>query len=299
MVLRFGIVVLGLLYTGFPINLLAGSSPNTRPPRLRSAAALVKDQYTGELLLTKHADAAMPIASITKLMTAMVILDARLDMEQIIIIDKSDNDTLRHSHSRLPFGTRLTRREALQVALMASENRAAHALGRTYPGGISALVKAMNEKARALGLEDTNFNEPTGLSEANVSSARDLSRLAEIACHYPPICAYTTQSKMTIRNGRRKLNFVNTNALVRNSQWEIGLSKTGYIQDSGRCLVMQAQLGGRPILIILLNSDRSDERLDDAKSIKRWLERNRGQSILTPGFRSGKLTALASTAASR
>jgi D-alanyl-D-alanine endopeptidase (penicillin-binding protein 7) len=272
---RFGIVILGLLYASIPNSLLAGSVPSTRLPRLRSAAALVKDQHTGELLLTKQAETAMPIASITKLMTAMIILDARLDMEESITIEKSDADTLRHSRSRLPFGTRLTRRQTLQVALMASENRAAHALGRTYPGGIDAFVRAMNEKAQALGLADTNFDEPTGLSEGNVSSARDLSRLADIACHYPQICAYSTQVKMTIRNGRKKLNFLNTNALVRNSHWQIGLSKTGYIQDSGRCLVMQAQLAGGPILIVLLNSNGTSARLEDANRIKQWLEKSR------------------------
>jgi D-alanyl-D-alanine endopeptidase (penicillin-binding protein 7) len=275
MALRFGIAVLGLFYTCFPANLFAGPAPSTRVPHLRSAAALVRDQSTGELLLTKRAEAAMPIASITKLMTAMVILDARLDMEKYITIQKSDKDTLRHSRSRLPVGTRLTRREALIVALMASENRAAHALGRTFPGGMDALVRLMNEKARALGLEDTSFDEPTGLSEGNVSSARDLGRLADIACNYPLICAYSTRAKMTIQNGRRKLNFVNTNALVRNSHWEIGLSKTGYIQDSGRCLVMQAQLAGRPILIVLLNSEGSDARLEDANRIRQWLERSK------------------------
>jgi D-alanyl-D-alanine endopeptidase (penicillin-binding protein 7) len=272
MALRFGVVFLGLLCTFSPNNLPGGSVPSTRLPRLRSAAALVKDQHTGELLLTKRAETAMPIASITKLMTAMVVMDARLDMEQLITIEESDKDTLRHSRSHLPLGTRLTRREALQVALMASENRAAHALGRTYPGGIGAFVKAMNEKAQALGLADTYFEEPTGLSEGNVSSARDLGRLADIACHYPQICAYSTQAKMIIQNGRKKLKFVNTNALVRSSRWQIGLSKTGYIQDSGRCLVMQAQLAGRPILLVLLNSNGTGERLDDANSIRQWLE---------------------------
>jgi D-alanyl-D-alanine endopeptidase (penicillin-binding protein 7) len=272
---RFGIAFLGLLFTGFSLNLHAGSISTTRPPQLRSAAVLVKDQHADEILIAKQAEASMPIASITKLMTAMVVLDARLDMEESITIEAADKDNLRHSRSRLPVGTRLTRREAMLVALMASENRAAHALSRTFPGGVGALVKAMNEKADALGLTDTKFVEPTGLSEENVSSAQDLSRLAEIACRYPEICLYSTQTEATLHRGRKRLRFVNSNALVRNSRWNIGLSKTGYIQDSGRCLVMQAQLAGRPILIVLLNSSGANERLADARKIRQWLEKSR------------------------
>jgi len=214
----------------------------------------------------------MPIASITKLMTAMVILDARLNMDEVIKIEETDKDTLRFSHSHLYVGTQLTRREALLVALMASENRAAHALGRTYPGGVHALVRAMNEKARTLGLSETRFADPTGLSDENVASAQDLSRLVDAACRYPMICNFSTQTEVTLQQGKRKLKFVNTNALVRNRRWQIGLSKTGYIEEGGRCLVMQTLLARRPVLIVLLNSTGKNTRIADANRIKDWLE---------------------------
>jgi serine-type D-Ala-D-Ala endopeptidase (penicillin-binding protein 7) len=272
MALRFRLAFLGLLYTGLSLHLQAASIPANHPPQLRSVAALVKDQHTGEFLLTKQADAAMPIASITKLMTAMVVLDAKLDLDEIITIVDADKDTLRNSHSHLPVGTRLTRREALLLALMASENRAARALGRTYPGGIMALVSAMNEKACVLDLGETRFEDPAGLSDGNVSSANDLSRLVDIASRYSLICAFSTQAEATIRNGRRQLHFANTNALVRNSRWQIGLSKTGYIEEGGRCLVMQTQLAQRQVLIVLLNSTGKNTRLADANRIKQWME---------------------------
>ena len=187
MTLRFRIVLLGLMLSGFSPSLSAGSIPTTKLPNLRSAAVLVKDQRSGEFLVSKQADVAMPIASLTKLMTAMVILDAHLDMDKIIAIEEADKDTLRNSHSHLFIGIQLTRREALLVALMASENRAARALGRTFPGGVQALVRAMNEKAKTLGLSETRFEDPAGLSDGNVSSAYDLSKLIESACGYPLI----------------------------------------------------------------------------------------------------------------
>jgi serine-type D-Ala-D-Ala endopeptidase (penicillin-binding protein 7) len=272
MTLRSGIFLLGLLISGFSLNLSAGSIPTTHPPKLRSAAVLVKDQRSGELLMVKQANVAMPIASLTKLMTAMVVLDAHLDMDKAITIEEADKDRLRNSHSHLMVGTQLTRREALLVALMASENRAARALGRTFPGGIQALVKAMNDKAKALGLSETKFEDPAGLSDGNVSSAHDLSKIVDAACGYPLICMYSTEAKTTIQSGKRKLQFVNTNALVRNPHWQIGLSKTGYIEESGRCLVMQTQLAQRPVLMVLLNSNGKNSRLGDANRIKQWLE---------------------------
>lgn len=272
MVLKSRIVLLGVLQSLFLSASFAGSIPNTQLPRLRSAAVLVKDLGTGEALVAKQADVAMPIASLTKLMTAMVVLDAHLDMDGVITIEETDKDQLRHSHSRLPVGTRLTRREALLLALMASENRAARALGRTYPGGIRALVEAMNAKARALGLRDTRFEDPAGLSEGNVSSARDLGRLVEAACAYPLICTFSTESEATIRSGKRDLHFVNTNALVGNPRWRIGLSKTGYIEEAGNCLVMQTQVAQRPVLMVLLNSSGKNSRIGDANRIRQWLE---------------------------
>jgi D-alanyl-D-alanine endopeptidase (penicillin-binding protein 7) len=205
-------------------------------------------------------------------MTAMVVLDARLDMEALITIGEADKDRLRNSSSRLPIGTKLTRREALMVALMASENRAAFALGRTFPGGVHALVRAMNEKAKSMGLWDTRFEDPTGLSDGNISSAQDLGRLVAAACLYPAICSFSTQSEITIHHRRKRLKFVNTNPLVRNPKWQIGLSKTGYIEAGGRCLVMQTQLARRPVLIVLLNSTGKNTRLADAKRIKDWME---------------------------
>ncbi len=272
MTLRFRIVLLGWMLLGFSLSLSAGSIPTTRLPKLRSAAVLVKDQRSGEFLVSKQADVAMPIASLTKLMTAMVILDAHLDMDKVITIEEADKDTLRNSHSHLFIGTQLTRREALLVALMASENRAARALGRTFPGGVQALVRAMNEKAKALGLSETRFEDPAGLSDGNVSSAHNLSKLVESACGYPLIGMYSTQPETTIQSGRKQLRFVNTNALVRNPRWQIGLSKTGYIEEAGRCLVMQTQLAQRPVLMVLLNSTGKNTRLGDANRIKQWLE---------------------------
>ena len=272
--LRPGILLLTLLVSLFSLDLNAGSVAALRLPKLRSAAVLVKDQSTGEFLVEKHADVAMPIASLTKLMTAMVILDAHMDMDQVISIRETDKDRLRNSHSHLLIGTQLTRREALLVALMASENRAARALGRTFPGGLPALVSAMNEKARALRLNDTKFEDPAGLSDGNVSSARDLSKMVDAACGYPLIGLYSTMPETTIRSGKKSLRFVNTNALVRNSSWEIGLSKTGYIEEAGRCLVMQTQLAERRVLMVLLNSTGKNTRLGDANRIRQWLEKS-------------------------
>jgi len=239
---------------------------------LRSTAAMVEDQQTGELLIQKHATAVVPIASITKLMTAMVVLDAKSDLGELLNISSSDRDMLRHSHSRLPMGSHLTRRDALLVALMASDNRSASALGRTYPGGLAACVAAMNAKARELGLLETHFEDSTGLSSGNVSSARDLVRLVDAAYQYRLIREFTTCRQATIHSGRRILEFRNTNRLIQNPRWEIGLSKTGFIGEAGRCLVMQAHVAQRPVLIVLLDSQGKLTRIGDANRIKKWLE---------------------------
>lgn len=249
--------------------------PVSRIPKqlvLGSASALVKDQETGRLFVQKKAETILPIASITKLMTAMVVLDARMNLEESVRIDQQDVDIIRHSHSRLPVGTFLNRREALLLALMSSENRAAHALARTYPGGIARFVVAMNYKARLLGLAETHFLDPTGISTGNVSSARDLARMMDTAYNYPLIRELTTCKEATITSGRRTLAFRNTNRLIRNSCWEIGLSKTGYIEESGRCLVMQATVAERPVLIVLLDSQGTATRFADANRIKKWME---------------------------
>ena len=246
-----------------------------RPPArlsLKSASALVLDQTTGQALIEKQAGAVQPIASLTKLMTAMIVLDAHLDPQEVLTITNEDKDMLRHSRSRLPVGTRLPREQALLLALLASENRAAHALGRTFPGGLAAFVQAMNAKARELGLEETRFEDPSGLSAGNVASAHDLARIMEAAYHYPEIRDFTTRPETSIQAGRRSIQFPNTNALVRSPRWTIGLSKTGYIEEAGRCLVMQAMLANRPVLIILLDSWGKYSRLGDANRIKQWLE---------------------------
>jgi serine-type D-Ala-D-Ala endopeptidase (penicillin-binding protein 7) len=239
---------------------------------LRSSSVLVKDQQTGELLVEKQAQAVMPIASITKLMTAMVVLDANMDLQESITIEPADVDIVRRSRSGLRVKTNLTRQDALLLALMASDNRAAHALGRTYQGGFDSCVVAMNTKAKLLGLNDTHFEDTTGLSSGNVSSARDLARLADVAYCYPLIREFTTCNKAIIQSGRHNLQFHNTNYLVRNPRWQIGLSKTGFTSEAGRCLVMQAKVADRPVLIVLLDAQGRLTRFGDANRIKRWLE---------------------------
>ena len=246
-----------------------------RAPRnlvLRSASALVEDQRTGECLVQKQAEAILPIASITKLMTAMVVLDAKMNLQESLTIVSEDVDTLRHSHSHLPVNTRLTRGNALLLALMASENRAAHALGRTYPGGLGTFVAAMNAKAQSLGLVETRFEDPTGISSGNTSTARDLARMVDAAYHYRLIRESTTCKENTIHSGHRKLQFHNTNHLIRNPRWQIGLSKTGFIDEAGRCLVMQSQVAKRSVLIVLLDAQGKLTRYGDANRIKQWIE---------------------------
>lgn len=270
-----GIRGLGMLcFMGLTV-LQAAAHPQAKLA-LKSASALVLDQITGQALIEKQAGAIQPIASLTKLMTAMVLLDARLDPQEMLTITRDDMDMLRHSRSRLPVGTQLPREQALLLALLASENRAAHALGRTFPGGLAAFVEAMNAKAKALGLEAARFEDPTGLSAGNVATAHDLARIMEAAYHYPEIRDFTTRPETTIQSGRRSIQFPNTNALVRSSRWNIGLSKTGYIEEAGRCLVMQAMLANRPVLIVLLDSWGKYSRLGDANRIKSWLEARLG-----------------------
>lgn len=242
-------------------------------PVLHSASVLVKDQGTGRLLIEKRAMAVVPIASITKLMTAMVVLDQDENLQENLVIQDADVDRIRHSHSRLPVGTMLTRREAMLLALMSSENRCAHALGRTYPGGTRACVAAMNAKARALGLSSTRFTDTSGLANGNVSSARDLAKLVEVAYQYDLIREFTTCRETTLYAGQRILEYRNSNLLVKDPDWDIGLSKTGYTDDAGRCLVMQAYVANRPLLIVLLDSQGSLTRIGDANRIKKWLEK--------------------------
>lgn len=238
---------------------------------VQSGAALVIDQH-GEALYQKNADVVAPIASITKLMTAMVVLDSIPDLQETITISSEDIDTLRGSRSRLAPGVALSRETALLLALMSSENRAAHALARHYPGGLPAFITAMNRKAAALGMTHTHFSDPTGLTSENVSTARDLSRMVEAAAHYPLIREFSTTPGSSVEISGRKLDFNNTNQLVKSNNWDIHLSKTGYIQEAGKCLVMQARVADKPVVIVLLDSAGKLTRIGDANRIKRWME---------------------------
>ena len=246
--------------------------------KLNSSAALVVDQQSGEILYGKNAQAVAPIASLTKLMTAMVVLDAGLDPEERIAISQDDLDWLRGSHSRLRVGALLSRDELLRLALMASENRAASALGRSYPGGIETFVRAMNLKAQLLGMNGTRFSDSTGLSSANVSTAEDLATLVRAAHRYPKIRDYSTSKGFEVSFGGRVHAFRNTNRLVGRGAWVIGLSKTGFINEAGRCLVMQATLAGRAVVIVLLDSWGKHSRIGDANRIRKWLELASGTS---------------------
>lgn len=257
----------------------AGELEHQKKVFLRSSVALVQDADSGETILAKNSDQVAPIASITKLMTAMVILDRGLDLNDEIVVSREDIDHLKGSHSRLRVGTRLTRRELLLLALMASENRAAAALGRTYPGGTEEFVAAMNRKARALGMHETHYVDPTGLDSGNVSSAEDLARLVKAADEYPLIREFTTTERAVVRTRGQKLAFVNTNRLVRNPRWDIYLSKTGYISEAGRCLVMRVRVASRDLILVLLDSWGKYSRVADAKRIRRWLE----TSVVTSG----------------
>jgi len=242
------------------------------PLALRSSVAFVVDQDTQEVLFSKNEDAVLPIASLTKLMTALLVSEAELPLDEMVTITQDDVDTEKFSSSRLRVGTTLTRGELMHLALMSSENRAAHALGRTYPGGLQVFVEKMNAKAQELGMHDTRFVEPTGLSSKNRSSARDLAVLVDVASEDPLLREYSTSPSHQVAVGRRKLQFSNTNRLVRNPRWEIGLQKTGYISEAGQCLVMQAKVAGRKLIMVFLDSAGKLSRLADAERVRRWVE---------------------------
>jgi D-alanyl-D-alanine endopeptidase (penicillin-binding protein 7) len=246
---------------------------------LKSSAALVMDADTDEVLFSKNADAVLPIASITKLMTAIVVLDAEQAMDEPIKVSRVALDTPRNNRSRLQVGTTLTRGELMHLALMASENRAAYSIGTAYPGGMSALVEAMNQKALELGMTDSHFVEPTGLSSDNRSSAHDLALLVKAAYQHPVLRDYSTSPDASMAVGRRTVQFRNTNSLVRNPLWEVGLQKTGYISEAGRCVVMQAQLAGRKLIMVLLDSAGRYSRVADAERIRRWLDAMPPESV--------------------
>ena len=239
---------------------------------LESRAAVVMNAETGETLYSKNPGRTMPIASITKLMTAMVVLDAHLPMDEPVTITEEDVDTLRHTTSRLPVGTVLPRREMMLLALMASENRAAAALARTYPGGTAAAVAAMNRKAQELGMSNTHFLDPTGLHSENSASPTDLVRMVKTARNYPEIHQFTTTAEHVAAIRNRQVQFRNTNALVKSDTWNIEVSKTGFINEAGKCLVMQARISATPVVIVLMDSSGRYTRIGDANRVKKWLE---------------------------
>lgn len=255
---------------------------NKRDPlALSSNVALVLDQVSSEVLYEKNATVALPIASITKLMTSLVVVEARLPMDEMLTVTEADVDREKFSHSRLRVGSQLSRADMLHIALMSSENRAASALGRHYPGGLTAFVAAMNAKARQLGMHSTRYVDPTGLSSANVSSAHDLAKLVVAAYQQPVIREYSTDQKYTVEPGLGVLHYKTSNHLVENNDWEIGLQKTGYISEAGRCMVMQARIDGRPVVIVLLDSKGKMSRIADAGRVRRWIESNRPYEVNT------------------
>ncbi len=246
------------------------SAPGT--PSLRSNAVYVLDETNAAVVLSRQSDVAMPIASITKLMTALVVLEAGQPLDEPIEITAEDRGGTHSQVSRLEVGAHLTRADLLHVALMSSENRAAYALGRSYPGGLPACVEAMNAKARALGMRSTRFVEPTGLSSDNVASSEDLAKLVLAAAQSPTIQEYSTDKSYSVPVRRRQVEFHNTDSLVRNPTWNIIVQKTGYIAEAGRCLVMKAVFEGRSVVIVLLDSAGKYTRVADARRIRKWLE---------------------------
>jgi serine-type D-Ala-D-Ala endopeptidase (penicillin-binding protein 7) len=250
---------------------LSGLHQTADSLELKSSVALVLDQETNEILFSKNAEAVLPIASLTKLMTAVVVTEAGLPLDEVLTISQDDVDTEKGSRSRLRVGTHLTREEMLHLALMSSENRAAHSLGRHYPGGMEAFVAAMNRKAIELGMGETHYVEPTGLSSRNQSSARDLAVLVNAAYEHQLIRELSTSVESRFEIGHRQVQFRNTNLLVRNPTWEIGLQKTGYIAEAGRCLVMQTKMAGRQLIMVFLDSAGKYSRIGDAERVRRWI----------------------------
>ncbi|UXH80958.1 D-alanyl-D-alanine endopeptidase [Roseateles amylovorans] len=264
------------------------------PLDLKSSVALVLDQDTNEVLFSKNPQAVLPIASITKLMTALLVVEANQSLDEKITISDEDKDTEKFTGSRLAVGTTLTRGELLHLALMSSENRAAHALGRNYPGGLEAFVGAMNLKAHALGMVDTHYVEPTGLSSRNQSSAKDLAMLVKTAHQFPLIRELSTSTEYTVALGRRLVRFGTTNGLVKKADWDIGLQKTGFINEAGQCLVMQAQMAGRKLIMVFLDSAGKYSRIGDAERVRKWLMSN--SSPIVPPAATATATAAAATA---
>ena len=251
------------------------------PLMLGSSKALVINQETNEVIYAKNTDSPTPIASVTKLMTAMVVLDAKLDMDEVVMVTDEDIDYLKGTSSRLSLGTELTRGDLLHLALIASENRAASALASSFPGGRGKFIRQMNQKAASLGMVNSHFSDSTGLDSSNVSTAEDLAKMVNAAYQYQDIRNISTSASYDVYLPHRgHTTFNNTNGLVRNSDWEIGLSKTGYISEAGRCLVMQAKLAGQPVIIVLLDSDGKYTRIGDANRVRKWVEYNAGSDAV-------------------
>lgn len=259
---------------------LAGLHKTSDPLSLRSNVAFVLDQNSSEVLFEKNANVALPIASITKLMTGLIVVEAGQDLNEMLTITNDDVDRLKYSSSRLPVGARMTRGNLLHIALMSSENRAASALGRNYPGGINGFVAAMNAKARELGMNDTRYVDSSGLSSQNVSSARDLAKLVAFAHQKPLLRQYSTDPNWVVEASGRPMRYSNTNYLVALPDWNIGLQKTGFINEAGRCLVMQAMIQGRNVIMVFLDSKGKMSRTADAGRMRRWLEALTPDSIV-------------------
>ena len=253
-------------------HLRYSSRPSLNDPALRSSAALVLDLTNSSVLYSRHSDVAAPIASITKLMTALVVMEAGQPLDEMLAVTVDDRSFGKGSSSRLSPGAQLSRGDLMHLALMASENRAAHALGRNYPGGVAACVVAMNAKAHQLGMTTAHFVEPTGLSDENVASPEDLSKLVIAAAKVAEIREYSTDSDFTVQVGRHMVRYRNTDSLVSKADWNIVVQKTGYIHEAGRCLVMQTVIEDRPVVIVLLNSYGKRTRVADARRVRRWVE---------------------------
>lgn len=259
------------IITRFSAGDLAGLKNTPDPLSLRSNAALIVDESKLEILFEKNSNIALPMASVTKLMTALVVVESMQDMNEILEITQDDVDTLKHTSSRLRVGTRMSRGNLLHLALMSSENRAAAALGRNYPGGLKSFITAMNIKAQILGMSDSYYVDSSGLSSGNVASARDLAKLVMAASHYPILRKYSTDTHYSVDDGLHQIQYGSTNALVHNPNWQIQLQKTGYISEAGQCLVMKAIINGRPIVMVFLDSKGKGSRIADAQRIRSWL----------------------------
>jgi D-alanyl-D-alanine endopeptidase (penicillin-binding protein 7) len=260
---------------------VAGLHDVEDPLDLKSSVAYVLDQNTNEVLFSKNPQAVLPIASITKLMTALVVVESGLSLDEKLTVTDEDIDTEKFTRSRLAVGTTLTRGEMLHLALMASENRAAHALGRHYPGGLSAFVAAMNAKAVSLGMSDTHYVEPTGLSSRNQSSAKDLAALVNVTSQVPLLRDLSTSREARVALGKRLVQFRSTNGLLSNPLWDIGLQKTGFINEAGKCVVMQARMAGRQLIMVFLDSSGKTSRIADAERMRKWLAAQPGEATTT------------------